>query len=125
MKKIAISLEAVNGGANYALLADKRDIFPYDSSGKRTSDTPIGVRLDMALQKAGLQQLAVKFPTDPLPKLTAEQIAAANAACRFLFVQIPDCLVTLYTTDRGGISMTATAETAKLVSIKGGAANEG
>ena len=113
---IKTTLAAVNGGADYTLLVGKSQIFSYEN-GKKISENPMGVKLTIALQNAGLSPLGVKFDHDPLPKISEADIANACAACNFLFVQIPDCEVTLYSSDKGGISMTAKAETAKLVTL--------
>lgn len=113
---IKTSLAAVNGGADYALLTGKTEIFAYEN-GKKISENPVGVKLTIALQNAGLSPLGVKFDHDPLPKISETDIANACSACEFCFVQIPDCIVTLYSSDKGGISMTATATTAKLVTL--------
>ena len=115
-KRVTTTLESVNGGMNYAVLVEKSNIFDWQN-GKRTSDTPTGVRLTLALPGARMSQLAVKFDHhDPLPKVADEQIAAACASCNFLYIQIPDAVVTLYSTD-SGIGMTATAETARIVTL--------
>lgn len=115
MRRIETSLESVNGGANYAILVEKAPIYQWQD-GKRVSDTPIGVRLTLALHKARLTQLSVKYDHDPLPKVTDEQIEEAISSCNFLYVQIPDCVVTLYNTSNG-IGMSASAGEAKLVAI--------
>ncbi|MCI9468073.1 MAG: hypothetical protein HFG45_02080 [Oscillospiraceae bacterium] len=115
MRRVTSTLEAVNSGMNYAMLLEKADVYDW-KDGKRVSDTPIGVRLTLALPGARMLTLPVKFPLDPLPKLTDEKIEEATASCNFLFVQIPDCIVTLYNKD-SGIGMTATAETAQIVTL--------
>ena len=114
-RKIETTLSSVNGGADYGILVEKAPIYPYENN-KRISDTPTGVRLTLALQNARLNQLTIKFDHDPLPKIADEQIAAACASCNFLYIQIQDAVVTLYSTD-SGIGMTATAETARIVTL--------
>lgn len=114
-KRFETTLPAVNGGADYGVLTEKAPIYPYENN-KRVSDTPIGVRLTLALPGARMSTLAVKFDHDPLPKVTDEQIAAACASGGFLYAQIPDAVVTLYSTDNG-IGMTATAQTAQIVTL--------
>lgn len=82
------------------------------------SEVRTGVKLEIALQGARLAPLAVKFDHDPIPQISDEQIEEACADCNFLFVQIPDCVVNLYSSSSGGIGMTATAQTAKIVTLK-------
>ena len=110
-------LSAVNGGVDYAVLAGKDAIFSYEK-GRRTSDTPIGCKLTLALQNSHLSTLSVKFPRDPLPKISDEDILEACSACKFLFVQVPDCVVNLFSGDNG-IGMSATAQSAQIVNLKG------
>ena len=114
--KLEVDLPAVNGGVDYALLVGKADIFAYES-GKRTSDVRIGVKAMLALQNAQLSPLTVKFDHDPLPKITSEEIDTACSECKFIFVQIPDCAVNLFSSSGGGIGMTATAQTAQVVTL--------
>lgn len=111
---LTVNLAAVNGGADYAILTAKNEIFPY-ADGKRTSDTPIGTKLTLALQNSRLSPLAVKFDRDPIPSVEDAQIEAACSACKFLFVRIPDCKVKVYSISGGGIGMSATGETAELM----------
>jgi hypothetical protein len=112
--RITTTLAAVNG-VDYAVLTGKSDVFPYEN-GKKSSETRIGVKLNIALQNARLEQLAVKFSADPLPNMSDEQIAVACAECKFMYVQIPNCEVVLYSSSNG-IGMTATASSAKIVAI--------
>lgn len=115
--KLNVDLLAVNAGYDYAVLTGKTDIFPYED-GKKLSDVRTGVKLTLALQGARLSPLSVKFNYDPLPNLTDEQIETACLECNFIYVQIPDCIVNLYSSSNGGIGMTATAQTAKIVTLK-------
>lgn len=115
--KLCLGLEAVNHGVDHVVLTSKADIFQYEN-GKKLSDVREGVKLTVALQGARLAQLTVKFDHDPLPNLTDEQIEAACTACDFIYVQIPDCVVNLYSSSSGGIGMTATAQTARVVTLK-------
>lgn len=115
--RIELDLAGVNKGVDYALLTGKADIFPYEN-GKRISEDRTGVRLTLALQNSRLATLSVRFDHDPLPKVTDEEIEAATAACKFLYVQIPDATVTIYSGGNGGINMTATANTAQLVTLE-------
>ena len=110
-----VNLAGVNGGADYAILSAKNEIYPY-ADGKRTSDTPIGVKLTLALQNSRLSALVVKFDHDPIPSVEDAQIEAACSACKFLFVKIPDCKVKVFSGSGSGLGMSATAETAELVS---------
>lgn len=113
--KMQVPLAAINGGADYALLAGKDEMYPYEN-GRRVSDAPIGVKLRLILQNNRMETLAVKFPSDPLPKVTDEAIAEACSACRFMFVKVPDCDVNLFSGSSGnGIGMSATAQTAQVV----------
>lgn len=109
-----VNLAAVNGGVDYAILTAKNEIFPY-ADGKRTSDTPIGVKLTLALQNSRLSALAVKFDHDPLPNVEDAQIEAACSACKFLLVKIPDCKVKVYSSSGSGLGMSATGETTEIV----------
>lgn len=111
---IIVALNAVNGGADYAILTGKSEIFPY-SDGKKSSDTPIGVKLTLALQNSRLSSLTVKYDHDPLPSIDDAQIEVACSACKFLFVRIPDCKVKVYSSTGSGLGMTATAEKAEIV----------
>lgn len=111
---LTVNLAAVNGGADYAILTAKSEFFPY-ADGKRTSDTPIGTKLTLALQNSRLSPLAVKFDHDPLPSVEDAQIEAACSACKFLFVRIPDCKVKVYSSSGSGLGMSATAGTAEIV----------
>lgn len=114
--KINVDLPSVNGNADYAVITGKDDIFPFEN-GKR-SETRTGVKLTLALQKSRLTPLVVKFDHDPLPKVSDEQIKAATENCKFMFVQVPDCEVNLYSSNNGGIGMSATAQTAQIVSLE-------
>ncbi len=111
---LTVNLAAVNGGADYAILTAKNEIFPY-ADGKRTSDTPIGIKLTLALQNSRLSSLTVKFDHDPLPDVEDAQIEAACSACKLLFVRIPDCKVKVFSGSGSGLGMSATGETAELV----------
>lgn len=114
--KLNVDLTAVNG-RDFAILTGKADIFSYGSDGKRASEEAIGVKLTVALQGARLAPLTVKFDYDPLPKVTDEEIEEAVMNCKPLFVQIPDCAVSLFSSNGSGIGMTATAQTAQLVTL--------
>lgn len=116
--KLEVDLPAVNAGADYAILVGKSDVLPYEN-GKRISEVRTGVKLTLALQGSRLSTVSVKFDHDPLPKISDEEIEAACSECKFLFVQIPDCVVNLFSSSSGGIGMTATAETAQIVTLNG------
>ncbi|MGO5022446.1 hypothetical protein ACTQ4E_05040 [Lawsonibacter sp. LCP25S3_G6] len=115
--KVSVDLAAVNSNHNFAILTGKSPIYSYGSDGKRTSEEPIGVKLTVALQGARLAPLTVKFDHDPLPKVTDEEIEEAVMNCQPLFVQIPDCAVSLFSSNGSGIGMTATAQTAQIVTL--------
>jgi|BioPla2DNA2_1021312.scaffolds.fasta_scaffold08538_5 hypothetical protein len=112
---MTLHLAAVNGGVDYAMLADKAPFYSYQDG--RRSDEPIGTKLVVALQGANLTPLTVKFDHDPLPRVTDEQIRAACEACQPLLVQLPDCEVSLYSSTGGGIGMSATAGKAQIVKL--------
>lgn len=116
MYKLNTDLPAVNGGVDYVILAAKTPNYTYEN-GRRTSDTPTGWKLTLALQNNRLSPLSVKFPSDPLPKVTDEEIMEACSACKFLFVQVPDCAVSLFSGDNG-IGMSAVAQSARIVNLK-------
>lgn len=112
--KLNVDLTAVNG-RDFAILTGKSDIFPYEDGKKLSART--GVKLTLALQGARLAPLTVKFDHDPLPKVTDEEIEEAVMNCQPLFVQIPDCAVSLFSSNGSGIGMTATAQTAQIVTL--------
>jgi len=112
--KLNVDLPAVNAGYDYAVLTGKADIFPYEDGRKLSART--GVKLTLALQGARLAPLTVKFDHDPL-KVTDEEIEEAVMNCKPLFVQIPDCAVSLFSSNGSGIGMTATAQTAQIVTL--------
>ena len=114
--KLNVDLTAVNG-RDFAILTGKADIFPYEDGRKRHDARRTGVKLTLALQGARLAPLTVKFDYDPLPKVTDEEIEEAVMNCKPLFVQIPDCAVSLFSSNGSGIGMTATAQTAQIVTL--------
>ena len=114
--KLNVDLTAVNG-RDFAILTGKADIFSYGNDGRRTSEESTGVKLTVALQGARLAPLTVKFDHDPLPKVTDEEIEEAVMNCKPLFVQISDCAVSLFSSNGSGIGMTATAQTAQIVTL--------
>lgn len=114
--KLSVDLPAVNAGYDYAVLTGKNNTFSY-SDGRRTSEEPIGVKLTVVLQGARLAPLTVKFDHDPLPQVADEEIEEAVMNCKPLFVQIPDCAVSLFSSNGSGIGMTATAQTAQIVTL--------
>lgn len=114
-RRMEVPLPAVNEGLDYGILTEKAPIFEYQN-GKKASDTPIGLRLTIALPGSRLAQLSVKFDHDPLPKVSDEQIAQGCLTSNYLYVQIRNCTVTLYNSDNG-IGMTATAQEAQIVEL--------
>lgn len=117
--KLSVDLPSVNAGYDYAVLTGKSSIFSYGSDGKRTSNEPIGIKLTLALQGSRLSTLAVKFDHDPLPKITDEEIEESVMNCKFIFVQVPDAIVSLFSSSSngGGIGMSATADSAQIVTL--------
>lgn len=109
-----VNLAAVNGGVDYAVLTGKQALYSY-ADGKKTSDEAIGMKLTLALQNSRLSPLTVKFDHDPLPSVDDAQIEAACGAFKFIYVRIPDCKVKVYSSTGSGLGMTATAETAEIV----------
>ena len=115
---LTVNLAAVNGGVDYAVLTGKTDIFAY-ADGKKSSETPIGVKLTLALQNARLTPLVVKFDHDPLPSVEDAQIEAACSALKFLMVRIQNCQVKVYSSSGSGLGMTATGAAAEIVTPGG------
>ena len=116
MRNFKTTLAAVHSGVDVGILIGKDDIYAY-KDGKKASDTPIGTKLTLALQNSRLTQLTVKYNHDPLPKVDDTIIDEACSSGQFLYVQIPDCVVNVYSTDNG-IGMTGTAQTAQLVKME-------
>ena len=110
--KLSVDLPAVNAGYDYAVLTGKSNTFSY-SDGRRISDEAIGVKL----QGARFAPLTIRYSHDPLPKVNDEDIEAACVSNNLIYVQIPDCVVNLYSSNSGGIGMTATAQTAQIVTL--------
>ncbi|MCL2638498.1 MAG: hypothetical protein FWD48_09030 [Oscillospiraceae bacterium] len=112
LKKLDLTLAAVNGGQEFAILTEKANLFPY-ADGKKTSETPIGTKFTVALQGGKFTSLTVKVRgADQLPNVSDEAITAACAAMKPIFVKFADCRVTLYPT--GGI-ITAEASGIELI----------
>lgn len=117
MYKMNTTLEAVNGGDNTVLLIGKSMIYGRSADGKQT-DTIEGIRLDVLLPKARMNALAIKFQKDPIPKTSDEEIAAGCAELAFPILQVEGAQVKIYSNPGGGIGMTATAETAKIINLE-------
>ena len=116
MKNLTTTLPLVNGGVDYAILTGKGDS-PVYKDGVRTDD--IEIKLDIALQHQRLETLSVKFPEDPLPNVSDEQIEKACREMKFVYVQIPNCKIKLYSRrDDTSVSGSATATSAKLLNVK-------
>lgn len=113
--KLNVDLPAVNAGYDYAVLTGKADIFPYKDGRKLSART--GVKLTLALQGARLAPLTVKYDHDPLTNVSDGEIEEAVMNCKPLFVQIPDCAVSLFSSNGSGIGMTAAAQTAQIVTL--------
>ena len=60
IRRLETTIPSVNGGAEYAILAEKAAIYPYEN-GKKVSDTPIGTKLTVALPGYRLTPLAVNW----------------------------------------------------------------
>jgi len=116
LTRLSVDLPAVNAGYDYAVLTGKSNTFSY-SDGRRISDEAIGVKLTVALQGARFAPLTIRYSHDPLPKVNDEDIEAACVSNNLIYVQIPDCVVNLYSSNSGGIGMTATAQTAQIVTL--------
>lgn len=116
--KLEVNLPAVNGAQDFAILTGKSPIYPYEG-GKRTSETPIGTKISVALQGNRFTPLDIKIltPTDPLPSVTDEKIEASCADIELMAVQFVDCKISLYSIG-GNMVMSATASGAKLVKFE-------
>jgi hypothetical protein len=96
---ITLPLEALNGGINKYLLGDKVPAYNYESN-KRTSDTPVGIKLTLSLPGNKLMQVTVRIEgADPLPQLTNEAIHNANTSGDFIYVELIGSSAKLYTID--------------------------
>lgn len=115
--RLETTLEAINGGQNWAILTGKSNGYPYEN-GKRVSDTPNHMKITIALQGNSLTPLTVKIEggTDPLANVSVEKIATACSSLKFIPVQFTDCKVTLYSID-GQMVMSAIASGVELVNL--------
>lgn len=112
--RIKTTIEAVNGGLPYILLTGKNDIFLFEN-GKRTSNEPIGKRLDGCLLGNKLTPLTIKVNgADPLPDVTDEEISELCKQKKYLYITPKDCVVTIYTMN-GNMGMSATAKGAEIL----------
>lgn len=113
--KLEVSLSAVNGGQDFAILTGKSPIYPYEG-GKRTSETPIGTKVSVALQGNRFTPLDIKILTaaDPLPNVTDEKIESSCADVKLISVRFVDCKISLYSIG-GQMVMSATASGVELV----------
>ena len=91
--KLEVTLAALNKGQDYAILTGKSPIYSYDN-GKRTSDSPIGFKVSVALQGNRLSPLSVKI--------------------ELLVVRFIDCIINIYTIN-GQMLMSATATGVEIV----------
>ena len=112
------TIEAVNGGFPYALLAEKDDYFDY--VGGQRANTPTGKQFDVCLQGYKMKPVPVRVAgADPLPDLSREQVSAACKQRKYLYVRLHDCVVTVKS--KGGfngsssLQMSAVASGAELV----------
>ncbi len=112
--KLVTTLEAVNGGQDFAILVEKSDYFDYENGKK--ADTRTGVRLTVALQGSGrLKLLTVKFAgKDPLSNVEDSAIVKAVAIRQYPYIRLINCVVTTYAI-QGEMVSTATAESAEFI----------
>lgn len=116
-RRITSTLPSVNADLDVVILCEKSPIYSF-ADGKRTSDTPIGTRLTVALPGARMAPLSVRFDNaDPLPKISDEYLRESLEACKFLYATLPDCEVTLYPS-ANGIGMTAVGKSVQLVNLE-------
>ena len=117
-KKLEVTLQAVNGGLDYAILTGKSFYYPYEN-GKRTDETPLGMRVEVSLPGNRLSPLTVKVEgaIDPIPAISDEEIEASCNSTKFVAVRFTDCKVSLYSIN-GQLIMSATATDAELVNFK-------
>lgn len=113
--KLEVTLPAINKGQDFAILTGKSPIYPYED-GKRTSETPIGTKINVVLQGNRFTPLTVKIEgrADPLPKISDEEIETTLANIELLVVRFIDCQITLYTIG-GQMVMSATATGVEVV----------
>lgn len=113
--KLEVSLPAINKGQEFAVLTGKSPIYFYED-GKRTSETPIGTKITVALQGNRFTSLTVKIEgkTDPLPNITDEEIETSLVNIELFVVKFTDCRVTLYNIG-GNMVMSATATGVEIV----------
>lgn len=113
--KLEVTLAAINKGQDYAILTSKNPIYSY-TEGKRTSETPIGTKITVALQGNRFTSLTVKIEgkTDPLPNISDEEIETSLVNIELFVVKFTDCRITLYTIN-GQMIMSATATGVEIV----------
>lgn len=116
--RMDVSLQAVNNGLDYAILTGKSFYYPYEN-GKRTDETPLGMKVEVALPGNRLSPLTIKVAgmIDPIPTISDEEIAARCTSTTFVAVRFSDCKVSLYSIN-GQMVMSATAADAELVNFK-------
>lgn len=113
--KLEVTLSAINKGQEFAILTGKSPIYSYED-GKRTSETPIGTKITVALQGNRFTSLTIKIEgkTDPLPQISDEEIETTLVNIELLVVKFTDCRVTLYNIG-GNLVMSATATGVEIV----------
>lgn len=104
---IKTSIPSINGNLDYLFITKK----------SQTKDAEPTFRITAALPGNRYEQIGIKFPTDPLPQLTDEQIEKSCRALKPILIKVPNAEVTLYHSNNG-IGMTATATTAQIVTPK-------
>lgn len=111
--RINTTIEAVNGGQDYAILVGKSDVFDY-ANGQRSSKERVGVRLNLALQGCKMTPLSARLESDPLPDYTDDQLSEMCKQRKFIYVKLLECVVSLYTMN-GSMGMSATAKGAEVI----------
>ena len=118
-KNKIIPLIALNGGFDHAVLTFKEEWEEW-KDGKLT-DVILGVRLGLALQGDRMSTLTLNVKgTDPIPRVSDEQIGEACASMKFIFVKLsPAVKVKLYGRDKEiGMSVETTADNVSLAQVK-------
>lgn len=119
--KFTMPLAGANAGLDIVPLVAKSDWHDY-KDGKRTSDAPMGVKFDVALQGNRLSPLTIKIKgSDPIPQLTDEEISKACAEMKYIYARFSECEVSIYTIN-GEMKMSSTATGVQLVTEPGKAA---
>ena len=118
MKKMEVTLEAMNDGHKYAICTGKRFVYPFEN-GKRVGDTPNATNIDVALQGNAFANITIKIDggAELLPDLTDEDVKAACSAMKPYLVRFENCKISLYTIN-GEMRASCTASGVELVQSK-------